>query len=159
MFKPKTFILWKGKRRLREINWVVQSHSLMAKELRTEDLWWLVQGSSHSFSTFSTLLGVKIHVNSPQRSHMLYSILDSIIEKWQSINKKRKWLIKQVFLKFQLVLDGVASWIKQPGPQLRVYKRHPVDVSLTHWSFSPSLSPSLLLSKNKWKNIFKNISF
>ena len=33
-----------------------------------------------------------------------------------------------------------------PGPQLEAYERQPVDVSLTHQYFSPSLSPFLPLS-------------
>ena len=37
-----------------------------------------------------------------------------------------------------------------PGSQLGVWKRQPINVSLTHQSFSPSFSPSLPLSlKNK----------
>ena len=42
-----------------------------------------------------------------------------------------------------------------PGPQLGTCKRQPIDVSLTHRCFSPSLSPSLIFSLkiNKNKNL------
>ena len=38
-----------------------------------------------------------------------------------------------------------------PGPLLGAHERQPIDVSLTHWCFSPSVSlpSSLSLSKNK----------
>ena len=42
-----------------------------------------------------------------------------------------------------------------PGPQLGARKREPMDASLTHRCFSPSLSASLSLSlKINFKNIF-----
>ena len=43
-----------------------------------------------------------------------------------------------------------------PGPQLGPWKRQPIDVSLAYQCFSPSLSLSLPLSRNKSINIFFN---
>ena len=41
----------------------------------------------------------------------------------------------------------------RPGPQLGTCEREPIDISLTHWWFSPSLSPSL--SRSLKINFFK----
>ena len=43
-----------------------------------------------------------------------------------------------------------------PGPQLGACERQPIDVSLTHQHFSPSLSPSLPLS-SKINKILKRL--
>ena len=71
-------------------------------------------------------------------------------------------------------LAGVAQWIEcqpvnqkvtglipsqgtclgfRPGPHLGAHERQPIDVSLTHLCFSPSLSPSLPFSLNRNKEI------
>ena len=41
-----------------------------------------------------------------------------------------------------------------PGPQWRVYEKQPIDVSLPHWCFSPSPSPSLPFSVKRNKMLF-----
>lgn len=50
LFKPKTFILQKGKYRPRELTKLSKVISLMVgEELGLEDLWFLILGSFHSF--------------------------------------------------------------------------------------------------------------